>query len=316
MQSSSSIGSSSAPEFRGVFSVLPTPFDASGELDLDSLGRVINLYLSAGVNGLTTLGVTSEVARLNEKERSAVLEAVVRRTNGRVPVVAGASSNGLRTTIEYSRAAKAAGASAVMVSPPRLAQPSSDAITAFYAGLGSAVDIPIVVQDYPPVQGFTIEPAILARIAKEVPNARAIKLEDPPTPFKTAKILAAAGSGLQILGGLGGVFLLEELISGASGTMTGFAYPEILVRVVKLYQAGKTEEAAGVFYRYVPLMRFEFQQVLGVALRKEVLHRRGAITDATIRAPGAKPDPATIAALDSLLGWLRREYKEDTWISI
>jgi 4-hydroxy-tetrahydrodipicolinate synthase len=316
MQSSSSISSPPGPLFAGVFSVLPTPFDSSGELDLASLGRVIQLYLSAGVNGLTTLGVTSEVARLNEKERSTVLEAVVRHADGRVPVVAGATSNGLRTTIEYSRTAKALGASAVMVSPPRLAQPSSDALTGFYAGLASAVDIPIVVQDYPPVQGFTIEPAILARIAREVPAARAIKLEDPPTPWKTARILAEAGPGLRILGGLGGVFLLEELVAGASGTMTGFAYPEILVRVVRLYQEGKTDEAADVFYRYVPLMRFEFQQLLGVALRKEVLRRRGAIADAAIRAPGAKPDPATLAALDRLLGWLRREYKEDSWISI
>jgi 4-hydroxy-tetrahydrodipicolinate synthase len=316
MQSSSSSASSPGPDFRGVFSVLPTPFDASGELDLESLGRVINLYLAAGVNGLTTLGVTSEVARLDEKERATVLEAVIGHTDGRVPVVAGATSNGLRTTIEYTRAAKAAGASAVMVSPPRLARPSSDSLTGYYAGLASAVDLPIVVQDYPPVQGFTIEPAILARIAREVPAARAIKLEDPPTPWKTARILGEAAPGLRILGGLGGGFLFEELVAGASGTMTGFAYPEILVRVVGLYEAGKVEEAASVFYRYVPLMRFEFQQVLGVALRKEVLRRRGALADATIRAPGAKLDKATLAALDQLLGWLRREYKEDSWISI
>jgi 4-hydroxy-tetrahydrodipicolinate synthase len=316
MQSPSSPASSPEPVFRGVFSVLPTPFDASGELDLESLGRVINLYLAAGVNGLTTLGVTSEVARLNEKERSTVLEAVIRYTDGRAPVVAGTTSNGLRTTIAYSRAAKAAGAAAIMVSPPQLARPSSDALTGYYAGLASAVDIPIVVQDYPPVQGFTIEPAILARIAREVPAARAIKLEDPPTPWKTARILAEAGPGPRILGGLGGVFLFEELLAGAAGTMTGFAYPEILVRVVGLYEAGKVEEAAGVFYRYVPLMRFEFQQVLGVALRKEVLRRRSAIADAAIRAPGARPDATTLSALDHLLNWIRREYKEDSWISI
>ncbi len=318
MQSPSSSSSSPAPQpaFRGVFSVLPTPFDSSGELDLPGLGRVIDLYLGAGVNGLTALGVTSEVARLEDRERSILLEAILRQVDGRVPVVAGATSNGLRITIANSRAAKAAGAAAVMVSPPQLARPSGDALAGYYASLAAAVDIPIVLQDFPPVSGFTMEPAILARIAREVPAVKAVKLEDPPTPWKTARILAEAGPGIKILGGLGGVFLLEELLSGASGTMTGFAYPEILVRIVALFEAGKVDEAAGIFYRYVPLMRFEFQQLLGVALRKHVLVRRGAIADATIRMPGAKPDAATLAALDRLLGWLREEYKEDSWISI
>jgi 4-hydroxy-tetrahydrodipicolinate synthase len=319
MQSSSSSSSAPAatePAFRGVFSVLPTPFDSSGELDLPGLGRVIDLYLGAGVNGLTALGVTSEVARLEDRERSILLDAILKRVDGRVPVVAGATSNGLRTTIAHTRSAKAAGAAAVMVSPPQLARPAGDTLAGYYASLASAVDIPIVLQDFPPVSGFTMEPAILARIAREVPAVRAIKLEDPPTPWKTARILTETGPKISILGGLGGVFLLEELLAGASGTMTGFAYPEILVRIVALFQAGKVDEATDIFYRYVPLMRFEFQQLLGISLRKHVLVHRGAITDATIRAPGAKPDAATLAALDRLLGWLRQTYKEDSWISI
>ncbi len=315
MQSSSSTFAGAAGAFRGVFSVLPTPFDSSGDLDLASLGRVVDLYLAGGVNGLTTLGVTSEVARLDDRERCQVLESVVFQANGRVPVIAGATSNGLRTTIGYARAAKAAGAYAVMVSPPRLARPSGDALVGFYKGLAEAVDLPIVVQDFPPVSGFTMEPAILARIAREVPAACAIKLEDPPTPWKTARILAETGPGLRILGGLGGVFLLEELIAGAAGTMTGFAYPEILVRVVNLYEEGNLDAAADVFYRYVPLMRFEFQEGMGIALRKEVLRRRGAIADATIRPPGMKPDAQTLRALDLLQNWLRGR-KEDSWISI
>lgn len=300
---------------RGVFSVLPTPFDRSGELDLKSLERVIELYLGAGINGLTTLGVTSEVARLSDHERSTVLNAVVQQVAGRVPVVAGATSSGLRTAIQYSREAKSAGASAVMVSPPRLARPGAETLVGFYKSLASAADIPIVFQDFPPVSGFTIEPSLLARIAREVPAVQAIKLEDPPTPWKISRILAEGGTGISILGGLGGVFLAEELLAGAAGTMTGFAYPEILVRIVKLYEAGQVDEAADVFYRYVPLMRFEFQQGIGIALRKEVLHRRGAIADTTIRPPGMKPDPATLAALDRLLGWVRSR-KEDSWISI
>lgn len=289
---------------QGVFSVLPTPFGEDGGLDLESLRRVVDLYIGAGVNGLTALGVTSEVARLTEGERGEVLETVVRHVAGRVPVVAGTSADGQWLCLEYSRRAAGLGASAVMVSPPRMPKLNSDAVVKHYAVLAEALSIPIVVQDYPPISGVAMEPVLLARIAREVPSARTVKLEDPPTPFKTARILQHAGDiPVDILGGLGGVFLLEELMSGAAGVMTGFAYPEILVEVVKAYRAGDADRAADLFYGKVALMRFEFQEGIGMALRKEMLRRRGALSHGTIRPPGAVLDKQTQAALDRILAW-------------
>jgi 4-hydroxy-tetrahydrodipicolinate synthase len=297
-----------AINFEGVYSVLPTPFDAQDTIDEPSLRRVVTLFLSAGVNGLTALGVTGEVARLDDAERQRVLELVLDEAGGRVPVVAGTSAEGTRICVTYSRAAERAGAAAVMVSPPRMPKLNSDAVVRHYATLAEAVDIPIIVQDYPPISGYAMEPRLLARIAAEVPRARTIKLEDPPTPFKTARIIeAAAGIEVKIFGGLGGVFLLEELLAGAAGAMTGFAFPEILVRIVALYRQGNVDEAADVFYRTVPLMRFEFQEGIGMAIRKEVLHRRGALATAAIRAPGGRLDAPTSSALDRLLAWVQAQ---------
>lgn len=291
-------------KLEGVYSVLPTPFTESGELDLEGLKRVIDLFVGAGVSGLTALGVTSEVARLNEAERARVLETVVGHAAGRVRVVAGATADGLRACVDYTRAAKEAGADAVMISPPRMPKLNSDAVVRHFAAVASAVEIPIVVQDYPPISGFAMEPWLLVRIANEVPAARTIKLEDPPTPFKTSRIREAAqGMDLGIFGGLGGVFLLEELMAGGTGAMTGFAYPEILVKIVRKFHSGDVDGAAEAFYPYVPLMRFEFQEGIGMAIRKEVLKRRGAIACADIRPPGAKLDAATLAALDRVLSW-------------
>lgn len=287
---------------RGVFAVLPTPFKEDGSIDLAGLGRVVDLYIGAGVRGLTALGVTGEVARLTESERRQVLDAVLERVNGRVPVVAGATAEGTFTAIEFARAAQAAGASAVMAGPPRMPKLNSEAVVAHYRALAEALDIEIVVQDYPPATGYTMEAALLARIAREVPKAGTIKLEDPPTPLKTAQIRReAAGAPLGILGGLGGVYAFEELLAGADGVMTGFAYPEMLVEVVRLFHEGRIDEAADAFYRFVPLMRFEFQQGIGVAIRKELLRRRGVLESAAIRAPGAKLDESTRLALDHLL---------------
>jgi len=192
-----------------------------------------------------------------------------------------------------------------MVSPPRMPKLNSEAVVRHYKALAEAVDIEIVVQDYPPISGFAMEPGLLARIAKEIPRARTIKLEDPPTPFKTSRIIEAAGdTPVRIFGGLGGVFLLEELLAGATGAMTGFAFPEILVQIVTLFRNGRVEEAADVFYRTVPLMRFEFQEGIGMAIRKEVLHRRGALASPTTRAPGATLDQTTRDALDRVMQWV------------
>jgi 4-hydroxy-tetrahydrodipicolinate synthase len=290
--------------FDGVFSVLPTPFASSGDIDRDSLKRVVDLFLADGVNGFTALGVTSEVARLSESERDAVLDTIVAQVNGRVPIVAGTTAEGLRTCIEYTRRAKAAGASAVMISPPRMPKINSDAVARHFADVAAAVDIPIIVQDYPPISGYAMEASLLARIAHDVPAARTIKLEDPPTPLKTTRILEQTkGLEVRVFGGLGGVFLLEELMAGAAGAMTGFAFPAILVQIVGLFRAGKTDEAADVFYRKVPLMRFEFQEGIGMAIRKEVLRRRGVMTHAGIRPPGGVLDQTTMAALERVMKW-------------
>jgi len=292
-------------QLEGVYSVLPTPFHPNGDLDELSLRKVVDLFIGAGVNGVTALGVTGEVARLEDDERRRVLEVVVDQVKGRIGVVAGTTAEGTRTCIAHSRHARAAGATAVMVSPPRMPKLNSEAVVRHYKALADAVDIEIVVQDYPPISGFAMEPSLLARIAREIPRARTIKLEDPPTPFKTSRILeAAADTPVRIFGGLGGVFLLEELLAGATGAMTGFAFPEILVGIVSSYRAGKVDEAADLFYRSVPLMRFEFQEGIGMAIRKEVLHRRGALASPATRAPGATLDRTTTEALDRVMRWV------------
>jgi len=303
-------------KLEGVYSVLPTPFGPNGDLDEASLRRVVDLFIGAGISGVTALGVTGEVARLDDRERGRVLDVVAEQVNGRVGLVAGTSADGTRTCIAYSRQAKEAGATAVMVSPPRMPKLNSDAVVRHYAALADAVEIEIVVQDYPPISGYAMEPALLARIAAEIPRARTIKLEDPPTPFKTSRILErSAGAEVRIFGGLGGVFLLEELMAGATGAMTGFAIPEILVQIVTLFRSGDVGRAADVFYRAVPLMRFEFQEGIGMAIRKEVLHRRGALANPSTRPPGAQLDQATREALDRVMTWVEQQGAGVAWIS-
>jgi 4-hydroxy-tetrahydrodipicolinate synthase len=140
----------------------------------------------------------------------------------------------------------------------------------------------------------------LAGLTEVLPPGSVIKLEDPPTATKTARVRSLA-PGLPVFGGLGGVALLQELQAGAVGTMTGFACPELLVEIVESHEAGERSRAHAVFARALPLLVFEAQPGVGLGVRKEILRRRGAIVDATMRTPVAGLDQRTLASLDELL---------------
>ena len=294
-------------KLEGVYTVLPTPLDENGQFDSVSLGRAIDLFIEDGVSGFIALGVTSEVARISDRERQTILESSMEHVKGRVPVIVGATGPGLDTCLDYCRAAREAGAAGVMVSPPRMEKLNSDYLRRHFSAIAEKFDFPIVIQDFPPISGYHMEASLLVDICREVPSARTIKLEDAPTPYKTARIReleSGIGIDIVIFGGLGGGYLIEELIAGANGAMTGFAYPKLLVEIVSKWNAGMKDEAADFFYRHCPLMRFEFQPGIGMAIRKEMLKRRGALRHAGIRAPGALLDDPTREALERVLKWL------------
>jgi len=284
----------------GIFNILSTPFSADGALDLPSLRRLVNFQIELGAHGLTILGVLGEAAKLTVEERRTVLETVMETVSGRVPVIVGTSHDDLATCIALSQSAVAAGAAGVMVAPPPLKAPADDEIIALYSQIAAAISAPIVVQDYPPVNGVIMRAPMLARLAETIPNARFLKLEDPPLMEKISAIRALTNQ-FTIFGGLGGMFLLEELKRGASGTMTGFAFTEILVAVYQAWERGARAAAEAIFDCYLPLIRYENQPIINLTIRKELLRRRGAIACAAPREPFTPINAETHAEIDWIL---------------
>jgi 4-hydroxy-tetrahydrodipicolinate synthase len=183
-----------------------------------------------------------------------------------------------------------------MVAPPTFAQPGP-ALIEHFRRIGQAIDIPIVLQDYPPVNGVTLSPRAMADLVDGVPAITTIKLEDAPTPQRIAQTLALTGDRVSIVGGIGGMYLLDELRRGSSGTMTGFAFPEVLLAICRAWERGDQRAAAETYYKYLPIIIFEGQPKVGVAIRKEVLRRRGLIDCARIRQPGLTLDDGALAGL-------------------
>jgi 4-hydroxy-tetrahydrodipicolinate synthase len=285
----------------GVFNITPTPFHEDGRIDADSVRRLTDFTRAAGVNGMTILGVLGEADKLTERERDEVMALTIEAAGPDFPICVGTTHAGTDGCIALSRRAQEMGAAAVMVAAPKLARPNDSALMRHYLAVAEAIDIPVVVQDFPPaVGGITMSVELIAGLGAATPRLAYLKLEDEPSPMKVSQV-RAANPDITIFGGLGGMMFLEELRHGAAGTMTGFAFPEILVAIHRAWMSGDRDAAATIFYRYCPLIRFENQPRINLALRKHIYHRRGVIASPRARAPFAAVDDGTLADLDDLL---------------
>lgn len=288
------MSSSASDRFTGLYWVLATPFAADGEVDISRLGDLVRFAVRAGARGVTALGVLGENARLTAVERERVVQEVVEAAPDGLDVVVGVSGGGERPCFAQAQMARRNGAAAIMASPPPGTLP--DQVSAFYGRLAEAGELPIVVQDLPSASGVALSPALLAQLAVEQPSVVAIKLEDPPTPLKVTALKeawqSAGTAAFSILGGLGGLFFLEELRRGADGTMTGFAYPEALTAIDRAYRSGDDARAESVFEQFMPILRYEHMPVVSLAVRKAFLHERRLIGCADVRRPGRALDEA------------------------
>jgi 4-hydroxy-tetrahydrodipicolinate synthase len=296
---------------RGVFIIAATPFAENGTLDLKSLERLIGFYIDAGVHGITLLGMMGEAHKLTHDEARLVIRATLQQVAGEVPVVVGVSSPGLATLAALTSDAMSAGAAAVMVAPP--AGLATDEQTEGYvhqlcAAIGQ--DVPVVLQDYPQATGVHLSVAVINRLIDELPQIKILKHEDCPGLGKLSRIRANAARDrrrrIAILIGNGALYYPLELARGADGAMTGFAYPELLVEVFERFAAGREDDAFDLYDAYLPLIRYEQQPGVGLAIRKEILHRRGVLASPALRAPGPRLDAQDHAELDRLLVRLER----------
>ena len=284
----------------GVYNITPTPFHPDGRLDTASVRTLTEFTIARGVHGMTILGVLGEADKLTERERDEVITATREAAAGRIPICIGTTHAGTDGCVAFSRRAEALGAKAVMVAPPKLARTTDAALLRHYTTVVDAISIPVVVQDHPTSSGVLMDVELLAALGERSPRCRVVKLEDEPTAVKIAQ-LRAANPDLRLFGGMGGNMFLEELRRGAVGTMTGFGFPEILVRIYDAFTSGRTDEAAEIFYKYCPLIRFENQPRINLPIRKHIYFLRGAMASPAARFPVAPLDDGTKADLEDLL---------------
>ncbi len=286
---------------QGVFTIAVTPFLPDGAIDWDSVDSMVDFYIEKGATGLTILGMMGEAGKLTAAESIAIVKRVIARST--VPVVVGVSAPGFAAMKTLSDASMDLGAAGVMVAPPSNLRSDAQIVTYYHNTAEALGAAPFVLQDFPLVTNVVIPTSVILKIVEDCPTCVMLKHEDWPGLEKISALRAASSAGarrISILCGNGGLYLLEEMLRDADGAMTGFAYPEMMAQVIAAYRSGDLDHARDIFDAYLPMVRYEAQPGLGLAIRKYTLAQRGAIAHDTVRKPGAALSTASKAEVDAL----------------
>jgi 4-hydroxy-tetrahydrodipicolinate synthase len=295
---------------RGVYVIAPTPFHPDGRVDDASTDRMTDFFLEAGADGMTILGVMGEAPKLDADESLALVRRIVRRA-GKAGIIVGVTAPGFAQMRWLARNSMEAGAAGVMIAPPSTLR-TDDQVVTYYRQAVEAIgaDIPFVLQDYPQLFQVQMTAGVIRRIVAENPSCVMLKAEDWPGLEKISALRAAEAAGemrrISILCGNGGLFLDFECERGADGAMTGYAFPDMLVDLVRLSAAGERDRAHDLFDAHLPLIRYEQQPGVGLAVRKHVLTRRGIIASDAQRKPGSALTAKARAEVEYLLTRLAR----------
>lgn len=285
--------------FSGVFPILATPFQVDERLDEDSLRRMLAFMADIGVQGVTVLGVLGEANRMLDRERESIVRAAVEVARDRMSVIVGVSHPGTRATIELGRMAAGLGADALMVAPSAEPVPNEARVADYFGRVCADLSLPVVLQDHPASTGVHMSVASIARIVADNPRIACIKAEAVPSAPKIEALSAALSRPVPMLTGLGALYGQFDLEKGSSGYNTGFAFPEVLQAHLAAWRRGDPALARRIWRHFLPLIVFEQQP--GVAVRKEILRRRGLLASGAVRHPGAGIAPGIEAQLAELL---------------
>lgn len=268
----------------GIVPVLPTPFDEREEIDEKSLRNVVNYAIDAGVAGICSPAYASEFYKLSESERMRVAEIVVDEAHGRVPVIISTGHGSTKLTIDFSRHAETIGADIVMVTVPKDVYLDARGLYSYYHQVGSAVRIPVMIQDSD-FTGSGLAAEFILRLHESLPNVQYAKIETLLSGAKYSEILAA-NRGIKLLTGLNGLYMLDALERGVMGIMPGCAALDIYISIYELFQTGRRKEAKQRFNQILPYIVFSMQSIeLVNAVEKKILKSKGILRTDVVRSP-------------------------------
>jgi 2-keto-3-deoxy-L-arabinonate dehydratase len=285
--------------YTGIFPIAPTPFTATGDVDLPGQRRVLDCMIDQGVDGICVLANYSEQFLLTDDERATLVDLCLTHVAGRVPVIVTTSHYSTRIAAARAQSAAKAGAAMLMMMPPyhgASLRADEAGIVAHFAQVAEAARIPIMVQDAP-LSGVNLSVPFLVRLAREVPLVSYFKVEVAGAAAKLRGLIEAGGAAIKgPFDGEESITLMADLDAGATGTMPSALLPDLIKPVLTHFAAGRRGEAAAEYARILPLINYENRQC-GLRATKTVMAEGGVIKSDAVRHPLEALHPATRAGL-------------------
>ena len=286
------------PVFTGAAVAIITPMRADGSVDFEELGRIIDDQINNGTDAIVICGTTGESPTMTDEEHTACIRYAVKKTAGRVPVIAGTGSNDTKYAIWLSRQAQADGADALLLVTPYYNKTSQAGLIAHYTAIADAVDLPCILYNVPSRTGCNLTPASLKQLAKH-PNINAVK-EASGNISQVAEIAAACGEELNLYSGNDDQ-IVPLLALGGKGVISVLSNvaPRYTHDICAKWFAGDTAGSLAMQLAALPLCKALFADVNPIPV-KWAMNRLGWHAGAC-RLPLVDPDEAVQAQLDSAL---------------
>lgn len=250
------IGRNTNVHMRGIVGYLVTPFTPEGAVDVGTLETLVDHLLDQGVQAMAPLGSTGESAYLNRDEWALVAETTIGRTQGKVPVIVGASSLTTADTVEMCRQAQELGADAVMVLPISYWKLTDEEIFQHYRAISDAIDIPIMAYNNPATAGVDMSPELLVRMYRDIEHVTMVK-ESSGDIQRMHALHLKSGGALPFFNGCNPL-ALEAFAAGACGWCT--AAPNLIGQPVqdmwRAVEANDFNTARDLFMRHLDLLSF------------------------------------------------------------
>jgi 4-hydroxy-tetrahydrodipicolinate synthase len=284
----------------GIVPIVPTPFDAQARIDWRALDQLLDFARGIDVSAVCLPAYASEFYKLSDGERREIIAHAVRHAAHRVPVIAQANAGSAVHAAELARFAQDAGAAAVAVAAPRQFAVAERDLLRYFDRILSAIDIPLVLQDYNP-GGPTASVGFITDLHRVHPHFRWIKLEEPLMATRVKSILDATSGAVGVLEGWGGMYLLDLVLAGISGVMPSLSLADVLARIFRLAKGGNRQEAYDIFARTLPQIVYSLQNMeLYHHAEKRLLVARGIIQVSFVRDLQLELSPLDAEQIDFL----------------
>jgi 2-keto-3-deoxy-L-arabinonate dehydratase len=284
-------------EIGGTYPMLYAFFDAAGRLRREAFTRQIAAGIASGASGIAVLGLGTEVGKLGRDERRQVIGWVIEDVAGRLPVAVTIADGNIPDMIDSARFAVAAGASWLILQPPRPPISAADLIS-YFGAIADSVDCPVAIQNAPEFLGIGLTPAELLELNAAHPNVSVVKAES--TAVTVARVIAAVKGRTKVFNGRAGLELTDNFRAGVDGMIPGIETIDLQIGVERAMRAGDEAGAEALYARLLPAVSFMMQGLAHFLLYGKLVaaHRLGL-------APSTNRIPTDLASPEGL-SWAHR----------